>query len=900
MRFGRIAPRFRGIGWLAAIASIVIVLILVFGVYFSYADFAGKPSAQPPKGYPNLASNVAPNPKPKFPAGFDVFNPPVGTAVPSSSAAFIAQMTPTGGQDESLAIAGYQLSSFNGSDAGKDTAFTAFAQTSPSNARTAKLKILRLDGDTASVTLDSGQPSWGMYLVWPENSSGYGYPVAINKTQVWWVGPEAATRGETVSLYGRNLSHDNGTSKAWIYIQPANRTGRWATVKAVNPYKVDFTVPSDLPNGTYRLWAHNGHGGNYGWSAPAILTVNDGMRRSGVVINAKQHGVKGDGVTDDAPAIKSLVKTYSGSGATLRFPAGTYMLGSQVGDFSKLSIVGDGMKATTLRAMTGFQPGGMLIAGGAFADLEIKDLTIDSNGQNLARLVFVRDSRDVRFTNVRFLGPGVSTFDMHAARRISVKNSQVIGTDSFLGTGSQLFFDRVDFYGTADANTFLYSWGGKEISLTNSTAQDFNNQDTKSGAGWAQGRFYTGTALWGTQSNIYIGNNKTFQLGVRPGFGNQNTGEQFMWEGCNTTFIGSPTSVTPTTLTIKNLTYADKELRVVVVKGKGLGQWRRIAAYDAATKTITVDRPWNVTPDTSSTIALALTVENVVVYKNNLDFKPRGMIFSNYIASSGVQFFEGALGTIVDSNIFQRPRMAISLWNYGDTAVKPLFFNLITGNVVKTASQGVYLDVKKSPLGITNTIGQVIRNNSFDNLTDTGFYWGAGPGVTEHNIVTNAAKGSRGISTGTSYDVLYKNTFQRGSAPGIQSYALGFDPSSVPSLRENSISGYENTFSGNGQPGGRLEVPFRTLEILAPIRGEQSKNISLWNVGTASLSWSSAADVNWLKLSPTRGAIPDQKSTANVKVSCDARSLSAGSYAGTITVTSKSQTKKVSVKCMVR
>ena len=45
---------------------------------------------------------------------------------------------------------------------------------------------------------------------------------------------------------------------------------------AVNPYKVDFTVPADLQNGNYEVWMHNGHGGHYGWSGPLTLTVYNG------------------------------------------------------------------------------------------------------------------------------------------------------------------------------------------------------------------------------------------------------------------------------------------------------------------------------------------------------------------------------------------------------------------------------------------------------------------------------------------------------------------------------------------------------------------------------------------------------------------------------------------------
>ena len=72
-----------------------------------------------------------------------------------------------------------------------------------------------------------------------------------------------------ISLYGQNLSYHGGSSSAWIYIEPTGSGhGQWVTVTTVNPYKVDFVVPDGLANGTYDVWAHNGSGGEYGWSGP--------------------------------------------------------------------------------------------------------------------------------------------------------------------------------------------------------------------------------------------------------------------------------------------------------------------------------------------------------------------------------------------------------------------------------------------------------------------------------------------------------------------------------------------------------------------------------------------------------------------------------------------------------
>ena len=135
-------------------------------------------------------------------------------------------------------------------------------------------RLQRLDGEKAIITLDASLPSWSMYLIWPGNDAGWGAPMAVNKTDAWWLGPDKAKRGATVSVFGRNLAHGNveGTSNSHVYIKSiSGSSSQWASVTKVNPYRVDFTVPSSLSNGEYEVWMHNGHGGDYGWSEPLKL-----------------------------------------------------------------------------------------------------------------------------------------------------------------------------------------------------------------------------------------------------------------------------------------------------------------------------------------------------------------------------------------------------------------------------------------------------------------------------------------------------------------------------------------------------------------------------------------------------------------------------------------------------
>ena len=183
-----------------------------------------------------------------------------------------------------------------------------------------------LKDNQAMITLDSALPDDSMYLVWARNDAGVGYPFALNKTESWWIGPAAAVVGDTVSVYGRNLSHDNGTATSWVYLKPSSGAGQWITPTTVNPYKVAFTVPS-LANGDYEIWVHSGHGGAYGWSGPLTLTVQDPeISWVGSTIDVTDYGATGDGETDDGAAIQDAIDA-SGNWDTIYFPAGMYLVG---------------------------------------------------------------------------------------------------------------------------------------------------------------------------------------------------------------------------------------------------------------------------------------------------------------------------------------------------------------------------------------------------------------------------------------------------------------------------------------------------------------------------------------------------------------------------------------------
>lgn len=301
---------------------------------------------------PDLQNVSKPNPEPALLAAFDTFTPPVDSTTPLASTPAFAEWTRSGGPDDTLIATGSNFSSFSDAEVGRDAKFLAYGQTSSSNGCFVESALQRLDGMKAAITLGAGLPVWSTYFLWAGNSNGYGYPIAINRTQAWWLGPKKTTAGATISVFGRNLAHDNGTTTSYVYVKPAGSAGQWATVTSVNPYKVSFTVPN-LANGNYEVWVHNGHGGHYGWAGPLTLTIYSGPGWTSTDFNVINYGATGDGVTDDTAAIRSAISDASRTPySSVYFPTGTYMVLDSLTPSSNMRLRGAGKSSTVIKCLS--------------------------------------------------------------------------------------------------------------------------------------------------------------------------------------------------------------------------------------------------------------------------------------------------------------------------------------------------------------------------------------------------------------------------------------------------------------------------------------------------------------------------------------------------------------------
>lgn len=822
---------------------------------------------------------------PQLPEAFDPFEPPALES-PPDGAPGISQWNRTAGPDQHVILAGYNFKT-EGDPNGEQTEFRLFAQTARGQVETTG-DIVGLYPYQAVVHIPDKIPEGSMITVQPVNAAGAGEPVALNQTEVWYTLPRKAEPGGPLSVYGRNLMNAGAAEgRSWLLLK--SRDGEEMVLletEQANSYKADFKVPEDLATGDYEVWAHNGHGGQLGWSPqharlggkrpPRFLTIEEPRKWDGPKLDVTEFGADGGDEEDDTEAFKkALEEANNEKNSTIYIPAGTYFLSKPLKpiagpDKSGVRIMGDGMKKTFIKGNPEADLKNMMhITGGGVV---VRDLILDFNllGEEekyyrdferpehvrehyvwLEKRQKIRNKREswkkknkgesvpedlkdpekpdmpqVEENRERVAGGGgaggrklitkdtwekglsfincVLDAERHkiqidkGVKDALFDNCDIVAREVILGSPAFTRIQNCNFYLRADAGMALYIFGGWNISVHNNTAQDYmpNTYDT------GMGRFLSVSAYGNRHENVYIGGNRTKDLTVQPTHHNQNSGEQFMWEFTPMTATMSPTEVTEDTLTFKKKPGTKKNKGLpwyhdaVITHGKGLGQYRQVSGFDKETNTVEVSPPWDIPPDTNSTVQIGTPIQRVVVHGNYLDGKPRAYLNESHIASIGVLSFGASIELTVENNTFHETRAAAA------TSQQPYLFARFANNKVEKVRRG---------FGITKGTGAVTVGNDMHHMLEHAFMVSANKEekgdrnmltVIENNHVEDTPIGVKiGGRSGTKrwHDLdlwLSKNRFLRGAIEGEQSIGV-LSPGGeeiLHGLEDNTFEGFQDTF----------------------------------------------------------------------------------------------------------
>lgn len=339
--------------------------------------------------------------------------------------------------------------------------------------------------------------------------------------------------------------------------------------------------------------------------------------------------------------------------------------------------------------------------------------------------------------------------------------------------------------GQVCGNTLCAKRGGNDSALgaimsrrkpVNETVIAHNTIVSPKGAGGATCQ----RILWlatgqGSVCDNYIAHNRAAARFGGVACCDQNVGESFLFEtGNGCAFYGQGAECTADTVRVNpdRLVWhvADEQNdgpeviptqhHVVVLHGKGLGQTRRVIAYDRASGTLTLDKPFLSIPDAQSTL-----VVTPLFYRNT--------VHANELADtmSGIQFWINGVENIVAENRMKNIRgTGIHIYAYfsrNEENQEPLYnagvgmeyFNLIAENQIENTHDGIVVQSDSLPHvygGFPLVLGNTVRCNTLRGQRRAGVVFsGFVPGTDMGRAnVANTAEFNYTIDTGNAGVVL--------------------------------------------------------------------------------------------------------------------------------------------------
>ena len=535
--------------------------------------------------------------------------------------------------------------------------------------------------------------------VWVGDGATWSRPYLVNRPQAQWLYPQTQAPGEPVRIFGRTFSWNYHLPSALAILRLVGSSNAIPLRVAAQHHEDGNTerwslsawLPTDLEPGDYEIVVHGRHGGAYGWSEPLRLTVaaKPAARR---VLNARDLGAKGDGLTDDTAALEAALK-QAAPGGTLLLPTGTYAVSKTLEIPDDIVVQGSGMHQTVVANLqvpsveprtltetrTSFTGRDLLHGMSKFA---LRDLTLRFMPANGSALCVGKDplwSEDVSLYRVRLEtqqdfglakdhGYCSRPLDIVKARRFSMVRCETYGPggcscerkveDSLF---SQNFFqtDR-----TWRGHGFKF-WGAEHVIFEDNRL-----------AGDTRGLVMQ--THFGVNYQDFIAGN-TVERTVLGG----NAGETYLIEGSGYLYESRVTAAADASLKTerwpklhdRDAVAADCVGRfAVIARGRGLGQWRRIAACDPAAHELRVDKPWRVTPDATSVVVVMNGLVDTVFVNNQEIDCGKGL----YIYGAG------AINCVVDRHLCDRT-LGVTLMtgddrqsaNPAERTTAPDFFNLI-------------------------------------------------------------------------------------------------------------------------------------------------------------------------------------------------------------------------------
>jgi hypothetical protein len=202
------------------------------------------------------------------------------------------------------------------------------------------VKIHQVAENTLSIELPKQE--FGVALLCLNKARTLRQSLIINAARLDWLSTDQAEAGDTVRALGRGLINielypDRDTydepvshagyiqSNAKVVIKDVSGKFHHAEIIKTSSYDIHFQIPKGLATGKAKVYVHNGYGGNFGWSQPQELLIEERKPWPQEVFNVIDYGAVGDSYADDSePIKKALDAALANGGGIIYFPRGGY------------------------------------------------------------------------------------------------------------------------------------------------------------------------------------------------------------------------------------------------------------------------------------------------------------------------------------------------------------------------------------------------------------------------------------------------------------------------------------------------------------------------------------------------------------------------------------------------
>ena len=589
-----------------------------------------------------------------------------------------------------------------------------------------KLEVVNSFG-TGWVSFKIPATATGALTVQVSNGAATSAPIVLNGARAYHLDALQIVPRGPFRLFGRNLLLPGFTPVVTVDGLPAV-----VNIRASDEHMLVVTAPRGVRvGGKAAITVANGNGTGpalldreidvaagggdpfalgVGWgagfsaiAAKVVLAASDARLASKVVCN---------GLVDDTPAIQAAIDLVATGGGVLQLPPGTCRLTGSIKLKSRVVLQGAGKNRTVLKYEADYP-----LWGRGLDLVGVRELTLVNTRGRRTESPLLQQSTRAFFQNVKFDLNGGNQIFFTGNKNMVVQGCDFLQTKSPDGFGPyNINAGGLVFVG----NRTTFADGSPDFPLVHD-AYVANNHFTRDARENQESKAVNHSFTMNFAHRIALVGNTFDVLGGPITNKFRNDGETMLTEGGGgkrTENLGTVVSATRTTLSDpgNKINVAPFEggafpenYGVAVVGGKGAGQSRRVTAYTQGT--LTVDKPWDVVPDTSSRYATFVWgLEKSLIKGNTLNQNPRGIwlyqtairevdIVGNAFNEGGGIYLRSA--QILENRLFV-PMAGVRIANNSITNTTKQWCSYISVVFVRTDEQD---------FGI-GTIGVEVRNNT--------------------------------------------------------------------------------------------------------------------------------------------------------------------------------------------